>query len=674
MRYLLALLFLPSLAFGQQLANCENTPAVVACTYPGGPVNTGTGDQPWQAFGKYNANWLVVAPVFNSASGTILGNASGNMGAMSALSTLPFTLTVPGGGTGAISLSGPIKGNGTSAMTPAAAADIYALWSGTCSSTTFLRGDGSCAAPSGSGTVTTSGSPASGNLAKFSGGTVITNGDLSGDCTTSGTLAITCTQTNGTAFGTFATQSYASPPAIGGTTPAAGSFTTLAASSTVSGIGFSTYLASPPAIGSVSPGTGKFTTINGYTLTAGTATLNFGGNFTSAGAVTYSGGFGGTFTLTGTTAVTFPTSGTLVNSGVTSLSSLATVGTIGTGTWQGTAVGAGYGGTGLTSGISGGILGFTGTTTIASSALLAANALIVGGGAGATPSSLTGTGIPTLSSGTVTVNTYVPAANGGCGVNVNPTATTNTVCGNSPGAVTGARDTFYGYATGGNAFSTGTDDTLIGSQAGLYLTIGSFNTAVGSTALYGNAGVALTGSSNSAFGNGALANCQGACANNTGLGTNAGTNITTGTSNVVIGAAGQTTITTGTNNILIGTTTATDTVAAGTTHEINIENVLVEYATAPTVTSGGGTSPTIDAKGTQFFRIIEGATGTPSATLVLGMPTSPLNDWVCFAQDRTSSSITARQSGAASTTAVTITFSGAPANNDVIQFMCGASQ
>lgn len=45
---------------------------------------------------------------------------------------------------------------------------------------------------SGSGTVTTSGSPASGNLSKFSGSSSITNGDLSGNCTTNGTLATTC--------------------------------------------------------------------------------------------------------------------------------------------------------------------------------------------------------------------------------------------------------------------------------------------------------------------------------------------------------------------------------------------------------------------------------------------------------------------------------------------------
>jgi hypothetical protein len=57
----------------------------------------------------------------------------------------------------------------------------------------------------GSGTVTTSGSPASGNLTTFSGASTITNGDLSGDCTTSGTLSITCTKTGGTSFGAAAT-------------------------------------------------------------------------------------------------------------------------------------------------------------------------------------------------------------------------------------------------------------------------------------------------------------------------------------------------------------------------------------------------------------------------------------------------------------------------------------
>ena len=47
----------------------------------------------------------------------------------------------------------------------------------------------------------------------------------------------------------------------------AGSFTTLAASSTVSGTGFSTYLASPPAIGGTAAAAITGTTITGTTIT-----------------------------------------------------------------------------------------------------------------------------------------------------------------------------------------------------------------------------------------------------------------------------------------------------------------------------------------------------------------------------------------------------------------------
>lgn len=44
----------------------------------------------------------------------------------------------------------------------------------------------------GGGGVSTTGSPATGNLTQFSGGSSITNGNLTGDCTTNGTLAATC--------------------------------------------------------------------------------------------------------------------------------------------------------------------------------------------------------------------------------------------------------------------------------------------------------------------------------------------------------------------------------------------------------------------------------------------------------------------------------------------------
>jgi len=59
------------------------------------------------------------------------------------------------------------------------------------------------------GTITATGSPVAGNLTKFSGATSVTNGDLSGDCTTSGALAITCTKINGVTVPIFKTGSAA---------------------------------------------------------------------------------------------------------------------------------------------------------------------------------------------------------------------------------------------------------------------------------------------------------------------------------------------------------------------------------------------------------------------------------------------------------------------------------
>jgi len=59
---------------------------------------------------------------------------------------------------------------------------------------------------------------------------------------------------------------------IGASSASTGAFTTLSASSTVSGTGFSTYLASPPAIGGTTAAAGSFTTLT----TSSTVTLNGG--------------------------------------------------------------------------------------------------------------------------------------------------------------------------------------------------------------------------------------------------------------------------------------------------------------------------------------------------------------------------------------------------------------
>lgn len=123
-------------------------------------------------------------PYFNSAaswatSGVlglnqfVLGGGAGGS-PTSSFSIVPVSV----GGTGATSLTGPIKGNGTSALSAALAADITGLWTGSCSSTTFLRGDGSCQTPSGSGN-TTSTSLTTTFIPKANGATSLINSLLS---------------------------------------------------------------------------------------------------------------------------------------------------------------------------------------------------------------------------------------------------------------------------------------------------------------------------------------------------------------------------------------------------------------------------------------------------------------------------------------------------------------
>lgn len=74
-----------------------------------------------------------------------------------------------------------------------------------CNGTSFLQSKNNppqwvCGTPAGSVTIT--GTPANGNLTKFSGATSITNGNLSGDVTTSGSLATTLATVNSN-VGTF---------------------------------------------------------------------------------------------------------------------------------------------------------------------------------------------------------------------------------------------------------------------------------------------------------------------------------------------------------------------------------------------------------------------------------------------------------------------------------------
>jgi len=100
-----------------------------------------------------------------------------------------------------------------------------------------------------------------------------------------------------------------------------------------------------------------------------------------------SGGFAVTVKVSGQTGISVPNgakvllynNGTDVGTAVTYLTSLT----------LGSALGVASGGTGLTSGTSGGIPYFSSTSAIASSAALTANGVLIGGGAGAAPTSTT---------------------------------------------------------------------------------------------------------------------------------------------------------------------------------------------------------------------------------------------------------------------------------------------
>jgi hypothetical protein len=128
-----ALALLVAFAFGppgatparaQQLIACINATST-PCVSSHQVGNGFQGDDGWLFSGKVNENFLALPSELFST----------------------HILTVPHGGTGVATITGLIKGNGTSAFSVAAATDVIPLWSGTCSASTFLRGDGSCQTP-----------------------------------------------------------------------------------------------------------------------------------------------------------------------------------------------------------------------------------------------------------------------------------------------------------------------------------------------------------------------------------------------------------------------------------------------------------------------------------------------------------------------------------------------
>ena len=109
-------------------------------------------------------------------------------------------------------------------------------------------------------------------------------------------------------------------------------------------------------------------TYGGTGVNNGSFTITLGGNLATSGA------FSTTLTTTGTTNVTLPTTGTLVNTAVTTLSSLSSIGTVTSGTWNASVITGTYGGTGVNNGSNTITLGGNLTTSGAFNTTLTATA------------------------------------------------------------------------------------------------------------------------------------------------------------------------------------------------------------------------------------------------------------------------------------------------------------
>jgi hypothetical protein len=221
------------------------------------------------------------------------------------------TITVPYGGTGAVTLTGYVKGNGTSAMTASATipnTDITGLG-------TMSTQNASAVAITG-GTISGLGTP----LAVASGGSgaATLTGYVKGNGTSAMTASATIPNTDITGLGTMSTQGSDSVTITGGTAngltigasnPAAGIFTTLRFNSTLSANGatgtagqvLTSNGASAPTWQSIA-GSGTVTSIDVSGGTTGLTTS--GGPVTGSGTITLAGTLGVANGGTGATTLT----------------------------------------------------------------------------------------------------------------------------------------------------------------------------------------------------------------------------------------------------------------------------------------------------------------------------------------------------------------------------------
>jgi len=247
------------------------------------------------------------------------------------------------------------------------------------------------------------------------------------------------------------------------------------------------------------------------------------------------------------------------------------------------ALGVGYGGTGLTSGTSGGVLYYSATGTLASSAALAASALVIGGGAGTAPSTTTtGTGVVTaLGVNTGSAGAFV--VNGGAlgtpssGTVTNLTGTASININGTVGATTASTGAFTTVSASGVITST--------------VTTGTAPFTVSSTTQVANLNVATAGSSTTATN--LAAGTVGAVPYQTGAGatsfltgnTTTTPQFVTSTGTGTVAQAPVLTTSTGTGSVVLATSPSLTTPTLGAASATTINKVtLTAPATGSTLT------------------------------------------------------------------------------------------
>jgi hypothetical protein len=359
---------------------------------------------------------------------------------------------------------------------------------------------------------------------------------------------------------------------VGATTPSTGAFTTLSASSTVSGTGFSTYLASPPAIGGTTAAAGSFTTLSATgNVTLGdavgdTLTVNATATFNNADATIYGvrvgrgAGAVATNTAVGASALAANTTGDNTAIGYQSQYAGATgIGNTSIGIYSlynntgnyNTALGNTALGNAAVTGsnnVAVGVQALQANTT-------ASNNTAVGYRAGY--SNTTGTSLVAMGRNAALSNTTGNdiTAIGRDALYSNTTGASNTALGSGAllSNTTSQQNTAVGYqalysvlpatiSVSAGALTNGVEYTITGLGTVNWTSIGAASATVGVKFTYNN--VTITGSGGSVT--------QNVNANNVAIGYQAGDVITTGTGNVIIGGGADPSVNSATDQIVIG--------------------------------------------------------------------------------------------------------------------------